>query len=129
MKLKLLLSMAMLTCATAQAAAPVRLNVAEHVTVYNCTENFTRIDSQGNAGLMQPNGTVQIVDYGNSFFALSTATSNVAFSTRLDAEPDSSGFRIAHPSKGITMGKGTGQGAGSYVYVGESALISWNCRQ
>lgn len=129
MKLKLLLSLAMLSCATAQAAAPVRLNIAENVTVYNCTENFTRVDSQGNAGLMQPNGTVQILDYGNSFFALSPSTSNVAFSDRLDAVPDNNGFRISHPVKGVTMGKGAGKNTGSYVYIGDSALISWNCRQ
>lgn len=107
----------------------VPLDVATNVTVYNCVENFTKVDSAGNAGLMQNHGTVQILDYGDSFFALSTSASAVAFSDQLKPDADKTGYRTSQPVVGVVMGKGVGRSVGTYVYVGQGVLISWNCRK
>ncbi len=126
MKLK---SLALLAFFAANAhAVPVLLNESD-AKVYNCLERLTSLGSTGiPAALSQFNYNVQVVDYGTSFFVISTSSDSLAFSGML--RPDiAAGYKTNQPVKGVTMGKGYGEEAGTYIYIGEHTLISWNCRK
>lgn len=126
MKLKLLAFLAII--AVHAEAAPVLMNESD-AKVYNCLERVTKMGSTGiPAPLSEFNYNVQVVDYGSSFFVISTEKDALAFSGML--RPDiAAGYKTNQPVKGVTMGKGFGDEAGTYIYIGEHTVISWNCRK
>lgn len=129
MKLRNVLGLCIcMTVATNALAVPVLLNESR-AKVYDCLERVTKIGSTGiPAALSEFNYNVQVVDFGDAFFVISTEKDALAFSGQL--RPDiAAGYKTNQPVKGVTMGKGYGSEAGSYIYIGEHTTISWNCRQ
>lgn len=126
--IKNLLALACLYASAASATTVVPLNVAEGVSVYNCAETLTKIDHLGKPMLAKSTGEVQVVDYGDSFFVLSTGANAIAFSGPLGRGTDND-YRTAQPVRGITMGKGYGGSTGTFIYIGTSVMMSWDCRR
>lgn len=130
MKLKTTLGLAVwLAVAPLQAmAAGVNgLNVYKNAVVLSCSEKIYRIDREGNQGPAIHTGNIQIVDFGNSFFAMSTDNDAVAFSGRLSDLEDNN-FRSASPYPGVAMAKGGRKQEGVYLYMKMADSIVWDCR-
>lgn len=110
------------------AAAEVgpRMNVNSTAKVFTCKELITKASLEGVPGATTDNGTVTILDFGDSFFALNPELEGVSYSGRL-YQPTGD-YRANQPVPGVTMGKGFGKSAGTYVYIGTTVYISWDCR-
>lgn len=132
MKSKLLLALALVSSVahSGEYGSPaIRLNLNEYTKTYDCKELLTAVDSQGQqVGLTKPVGTVQILDYGDSFFVVNTKVNSALYSDSLSADKDGTEFRMSRPAAGLAMGKGYGKSAGTYIYIGTSNMISWDCR-
>lgn len=126
MKNKLILASSLLLACSMASAAPL-MNVSPNAKVYDCRETVTKISSYGNPISTKRIGEMQIVDFGDSFFAINPEANATSFSGFLAGTID--GFKTNTPVDGVTMGKGVGEGEGTYIYIGTTYLISWDCRK
>lgn len=126
MKTKLILA-SLLAIACSSAMAKPLMNESPKAKIYDCRETVTKISLYGNPVGTKRIGEMQIVDFGDSFFAINPEANATSFSGFLASDID--GFKTNTPVDGVTMGKGIGENDGTYIYIGTTYLISWDCRK
>jgi len=124
---KAIFAAAVILSAVSATASATMLNINKTAVVYDCLETVTKINITGKMVGTERYSDVNILDFGDSFFAVSPSANAVAFSETL--KPDGDGYESSQPQAGITMSRGIGKNAGSYLYLGTHSMISWDCRK
>lgn len=131
MKLKSALGLAIWSAVAplyAMAAGVNGLNVYTQATVLECSEKIYRHVNADDPGPAIHTGFVQIVDFVNSFFTISTDNNALAYSGPLSDLKDNN-FREGRPVAGVVMAKGGRKQTGVYIYTNPTSSIVWDCRK
>lgn len=113
---------------SAIAAGVEGLNVYKNATVLACSEKIYRHIDEDNPGPAIHTGIIQVVDFGDSFFAISTDNNALAYSGPLSELKDNN-FKEGRPVPGVVMAKGGRKQTGVYIYTNPTSSIVWDCRK